>query len=448
MSKAHDGRLLIRWEPQTHEEWHLSQRFGYDIVIEDLTTQQQVATQNVKPLSALDFKTRIEQTRDEQVKYFLTTSRDVMYPDQSEIMKIEDMINSLYKPNPGTADSLRINFLSYFSIFDNVVAESNGLGYVYRYPREGRYKITISVNGNQSRSLEVDTRDSEQKLTTTLTAEFSDRSVDLSWKSGDHIGKIFGYYIEKSEDGSKYGTISKLPIIIPVPEAGQTYSGVLGIKDSLEVNYKDYHYRIRGLDFYGIKSDVYSKTQGYGFDIMEASPLIALAQQENNNDARIDWKHNEKDMRLVEHYRLMRSDSIEGIYSIARDSIDKGVTTLLYPMEYTQNHFRIEAVPVDGNPISSLPVFIMGMDTIAPVTPTVIGATIDSLGRIEVKWNLNKETDLWGYRVFKANFEEEEYALVSSRVLSDTVFIDSTHLDMGIDKVYYMIEACDSRNNR
>jgi len=88
------------------------------------------------------------------------------------------------------------------------------------------------------------------------------------------------------------------------------------------------------------------------------------------------------------------------------------------------------------------------MDTIPPATPIVIGATIDTTGQVIVEWNANTESDLWGYKLFKANFDTDEYTLINATPTKDTMMIDTTHLDLGIEKVYYVLQACDKRNNR
>jgi len=166
------------------------------------------------------------------------------------------------------------------------------------------------------------------------------------------------------------------------------------------------------------------------------------------NQAELHWSIVSEDLPLIQHFRVMRADSAKGLYTIAKDSIPKSHRITKVDMEYTTNYFRVESVPVDGDPLSSTPVFVMGIDSIPPLTPEVISATIDSSGQVVLTWQANSEPDLWGYRVFRSNYDDKEYSLVSQGVMQDTVFIDTTHMTLGVENVYYQLHAADTRNNR
>jgi hypothetical protein len=117
-------------------------------------------------------------------------------------------------------------------------------------------------------------------------------------------------------------------------------------------------------------------------------------------------------------------------------------------MEYERNHFRVLAQPIDGEPVSSFPVFVMGMDTVPPAVPEVLGAEIDSNGHVLIRWLANKESDLWGYKVLMANDSTNEFSLLTAELIQDTFYIDTVNLDLQTEEIFYKLQAADQRNNR
>ena len=132
--------------------------------------------------------------------------------------------------------------------------------------------------------------------------------------------------------------------------------------------------------------------------------------------------------KWVKTYRITRANNDKGQYVPIIDSISNTAREYMIPLEKTENHFRVEAVPYRGEAVGSISVFIMGQDTIPPAVPEVIGAYIDSVGNIEVKWKSNSEDDLWGYRIFKSNFDEQEYGLLNNVITKDTIFRDTVDI--------------------
>ena len=449
IGKHKDGELFVRWEPVSLSEWHQSLEDGYGVVIEEYKngSYQKVHEANVKPASVKSLSDLTVEI-DGPMKNFYGSSRDVLYPDYAQKVYVEDIVSRFIDKTEGTLDSFRINMLSYFSIFDADLARLNGLGYHWKYQNEGKFRVTLTMGSSSLQSVIIDTNKKESEPALKLDATFGDRKVKLAWNTNKHVGKNFGFYISKSEDGLIYNRLEELPYVLSSPEEGEAYIGRLGAEDSLAQNYKTYYYKIKALDFFGHLSKNSASISGQGFEEMQFSPRIVNAEQLENNDALIEWDVNDADFPLIDHYSILRADSINGYYEVALDSIEKDRSGITFQMEHETNFFRLEAVSPYGQRVSSTPVFIMGMDTIAPATPIVIGATIDSSGQVKISWNANKESDLWGYKIFKSNFATDEYTLITAEPTLDTILIDSTHLDLGIEEVFYVIQACDFRNNR
>jgi len=449
IGKHKDGQLFVRWEPVSLSEWQESLDSGYDVEIEEFKDGSYVNVHKakVKPGSVKQMSD-LTQKMEGPIKNFYGSSRDVMYPEYAQKVYVEDIVSRFLDKTESTLDSFRVNMLSYFSIFDSDLAQLNGLGYSWKYNNGTKYRITLSVGSRSLRSIIIDTNEKSIDPLLKLDATFGDRKVKLAWDTKDHVDESFGFYVSKSEDGLVYDRLEELPYVLSRPEPGEAYIGRLGAEDSLAQNYKTYYYKIRALDYFGHLSEKVSSISGQGFEEMQFSPRIINAEQLENNDALLEWDVNDSDYPLIDHYSILRADSVSGYYEIALDSIEKSKTGIAFQMEHETNFFRLEAVSAYGQRVSSTPVFIMGMDTVPPATPIVIGASIDSFGQVQISWNANTESDLWGYKIFKSNFASDEYTLITAEPTLDTVLIDSTHLDLGIEEVFYMIQACDLRNNR
>ncbi len=449
VGKSHEGKLLIKWEPESIAEWQLAQEYGYDVKLSYISkmgdTPLKVA--NVKALSSPAFIQAMVNVSDDKYNYY-RSAHDFLYPEQALEESVNTMINNVVKTDDETVDMLRLSMVSYFSIYEMDIAAHTGLGLTVPYDKEGRYKIEISVNNQYQKEYILDTRKQNDKLPFQLKAEFSENVVKLYWNAKAHFDKSYGFFIEKSSDGIVYSKTSEQPYLCARPSDKVKIQGVMSATDSLQHNYRDYFYRIRSFDYFGHTSDNYEAVSGYGFNEIKYSPRIVMANQNEDNTAYIEWAIEQVDLPLIDYFRVLRADSLKGNWEINIDTIPKQTRKLNIPMDHATNHYRVETVPIDGNSLSSTPVFVMGIDTIAPPTPEVISAMIDSTGKVEIKWHPSEASDLWGYRVFKSNFADQEYTLINANVTKDTVLIDTTHLNLGIKNVYYKILAADQRNNR
>jgi hypothetical protein len=77
----------------------------------------------------------------------------------------------------------------------------------------------------------------------------------------------------------------------------------------------------------------------------------------------------------------------------------------------------------------------------------VLKAFIDSLGKVTLRWKANRESDLLGYRVFRANSLSEEFTEITRHAYTDTVWHDTITLNTLTPHVYYTLLAIDRYYN-
>jgi hypothetical protein len=64
---------------------------------------------------------------------------------------------------------------------------------------------------------------------------------------------------------------------------------------------------------------------------------------------------------------------------------------------------------------------------------------VDSTGRVVLHGEPNTEKDLYGYRVYRANFLSEEFSQVTVGPVPDTVFTDTINVRTLTRSVYYKV---------
>lgn len=445
-SKYNGSELKLRWEPKSIEEWQASLVNGYKIRIYENNIKIKEELVNVTPYNEWDSKIKAISNFKHD---FYQGAKNMIFQDKVTVEdeKIDYVLKGQSK---SSVDSFRLGMLIYCATYDFNINKMAGLGYSFIPKENASYRITLSVNDKFERTIECKAVKADNSVPY-LSGEWGDKQVTLRLKTKDHNNIYFGYFIENSKDNINYKMEDSIPYVNTLDKFGSKLrkeNNYLEIKDSLERNYVNYFYRIRGMDYFGEKSDKQSVISGYGFDKMTISPMIIFADQTEDNKGYLKWKVFEKEAHLIKDFTLLRSDSISGKYEIIADSINKSLREIKVPLDYTINYFRLEANPKDGKSMTSAPIFIMGQDTTAPAKPVIIKAILDSLNRAVVKWRKNNEPDLWGYRIFKSNFASDEFTLLNSYPQVDTFYIDTINLKLGTENIYYLVEATDKRNNR
>ena len=87
------------------------------------------------------------------------------------------------------------------------------------------------------------------------------------------------------------------------------------------------------------------------------------------------------------------------------------------------------------------------MDQTPPQAPTNLKIDIDSNGIVSLDWTAPKDQDIEGYRVFRANQKNEEFAEQTSQLVNGVSFADTLALNNLTSEVYYFVRAVDANFN-
>jgi fibronectin type 3 domain-containing protein len=94
-----------------------------------------------------------------------------------------------------------------------------------------------------------------------------------------------------------------------------------------------------------------------------------------------------------------------------------------------------------------MPYLALLVDSIPPVLPTGLKGMVDEFGKVSISWKPNPDDDIYGYRIYRAYYESEEFALMNGEPVKDTTFIDKVELKSLNEKVHYRLMAIDKNQN-
>lgn len=444
IAKKTKEHIKVRWEPSTMEEWKLSKTLGYEVKLYEVSNGSRsklIESTKVKQLPYNDWDIFISRVSPFKQQFY-RGARNQIYPEN--LTSEEEKISSVYKGQTSDGlDSIMLGLLIYSATYDFNLARLTGLGASFKNTNVADFEIEITC-GTYKHIVKNPNKKNELP---NLTGEWGDRVVKLKWPTVGFEKDYFGYIIDKSEDGLRFKMKDSLPYTNFT--FGNIPNDVTEIEslDSLDENNKMYYFRLRGMDYFGDYTTIHSSITGFGAEQLTLSPFIIFADQTEDNQAHLKWDIDPKQMRALKDFTIYRTDTIGGNYEVAIPSLPASAREVKIPMTFTINYYRIEANPRQGKSLSSMPVFVMGQDTIPPARPEIISATADKKGIVNILWKNNTEPDFWGYRVYISNFKEDEYSLLTEYPTTDTVFVDTINLKMGLENIYYLVQSTDKRNN-
>lgn len=445
--------LWLRWEPRSMAEWQASLKQAYRIkVYEGIDNNNMVLTkeETIQPMPLADWEKTNEAVKDSFLLPFYEGAKNLVYTDAEVEKELMQMLSKEEgKSLQQTTTEFRLGYLAYTITYDFDLMKIAGLAYALSFEKDKKYKIEVQTGTYAPYIFEFDPQKIQAKKVPVLKAIFDDKKVNLEWETRSFKKDYYGYYLEWSRDGKNYEDISAMPYVNlfdTIPDQVELHS--LRQEIPLSANYKEYWIRLKGMNYFGLRSKRTSAVKGHGFDIIPAMPSIIHADQTLDNKADLKWKLEKKFNRLIQHFQVFRADSLEGHYTSVMDSIPASSRSIQIPMTEKRNYFSIGLVPKEGKIIRSLPTFVMGQDTVPPITPQNFEGKMDSLGIVTLTWSPNTEDDLWGYKVFRSEYINDEFASLHSSPMNDTLFMDTINLNSFNEEIHYYVMSLDTRNNR
>jgi uncharacterized protein len=278
-----------------------------------------------------------------------------------------------------------------------------------------------------------------------------EKHVRLDWYNNLHKNYYTAYYLERGDKkGKNFKRLNKVPFTLANDPKNPRVNDQMTYLDSVPQDYIVYSYRLIGINAFGELSDPGKIVYSYGRDrtAPEAAYNVNFADI-NGQYLNISWKKEKLEKDFI-GYNVLRSQNYKGPFQIINDKIlDKKTKNFIdtKPIAQEGSFYKIETIDTAGNINWSPGVYAFLNDSIPPAKPTGLSGKADSNGVITLRWNLGKETDIKGYRVFFANQLDHEMTILTGDIWQDTVFTDSVNINTLTKEIYYQIVASDMHYN-
>ena len=458
IARGGEQEILLRWAPNDPLTWKLGNKYGY--TIERFTIgnngridstgqwpRVQITPQPIKPWPLDNWETVA--VKD----HYAAIAAQAIYGESFEVDGPSgDMISII---NQVKEERNRFGFALFAADHSVDAARASGLRWKDTSVKKGEeylYRIALAPN---SGTIPVDTAlvtasavvPDPLPAPPEVAAQFGDQTASIHW-NGFYFNHIYvSYRVEKSEDGTNFIPVNDLPIVNGDRPDGESQQVVL--MDSLAQNNKKYYYRVRGITAFSEVGPPSTVVSGQGVvSLSGVYPIIDTVSVINNQSARIQWAFPDSLLEHVVGYQVTRSSSLNGRYDPLHDKLlPPASTSYTDEAPLSSSYYRVQAMGPDSTFTGSVPSMIMLEDSLPPSLPVRFEGKVHENGSVHLHWSESVSDDVLGYRLFRANDPKEEFVMVSSKTIQDTVFTDSVAVATLTEQVYYRIVAVDRRFN-
>lgn len=276
-----------------------------------------------------------------------------------------------------------------------------------------------------------------------LDAVWGDHNVLLTWNYRLLENYYAAYRVERSEDGKSFSPLHETPLTNITGTDRMYYS------DSI-ANGKTYYYRLRGQNAFGDLSAYSDTLQGKGKAMLRYSPFITRAVPDKSGNVSVEWEFDERGNSDIQGFELRRGESDKGRFETVVSGIAPEERKTVFESPLSENYLIIAAIPKDsvGEPALSFPHFLQMEDSVPPAVPQGLAGSVDTLGIVRLTWQANTESDIYGYRVYRAQNSEEELIPLNDIAVRNSEFTDTVQIKNLNSKVYYAVTSLDRRYNQ
>lgn len=459
MAHAYYDSIAIRWAPDNPVAWQLLNKYGYfmerytlmqDGKVQDDPEFISFFSQPLKPRPVEDWEGVIDQDD------YIAIAAQAIYGETFELSTGHSP-GVMQVINKSREVEQRFSFALFSADMSKVAAHYAALGHVDKSVKKSEkyvYKIYSAVPSN---ILEIDTGyvfvglDDHRPLPRPryLEAQTGDRAAMISWNHSYFKDLYVAYRLERSDDdGKTYSPVTDLPIVNTEAREGMK-SGRTYKLDSLPGNYKSYYYRVRGITPFGDYGPSSDTLVVMGKQPLTAYPMINGHEiSEKEDRVGLSWEFDPTFESQVKGFEVIRSNKANTGYAVISESnIPSQVRDFEDTSPRSTNYYKIVAIGLGGERKESHPYLVQLQDSIPPAIPGNIKARIDSSGLVTLQWAPNTENDLLGYRVYRANFKNNEFTQITHEAIAASNFQDTVTLNTLTEKIYYKILAVDQRFN-
>ena len=447
--RVEKNKILMRIAPATPDVWLKGIEYGYTIERYLVVKNNSFIGNKQKTKHILNVWSRDKWELLINKNDYALVAAQAIFGDSFEVTNIQkNSVLEIY--NRAQELESRFGFSLFCADVSVDVAKASALYFADTLVSENeKWFYKVYLNGQEEKKdtsyLYLDTNDifSLPEVQNVETI-FRNRMVHFSWNIKELSEYYTAYWIEKSEDSVQFRKTTQFPII-NLSNRDQKNDYLEWI-DSLHENNKQYYFRVIGISPFGITGPPSKIIHGKGIKPLEFTPIISRIDPEVTS-AVVHWKFPEESQPLLKNFQVERSGSADKNYIVISPLLEPTDRMFRDNEPLSTNYFRVKANSLKGQPVYSFPFLYQLLDSIPPKTPEDIKGQITNEGIILLTWAKNTEPDFLGYRVFRSNFSDSEFSLITKDPLPEPSFRDSISLKNLTPSIYYKLTALDNRLN-
>jgi hypothetical protein len=446
IARSYGDSIILRWAPTSYHVWQLGNKHGY--VLErwhaGMNRYERIAGP-ILPYTLAEWKAKTDTT-----DVTVSIAAEVLHGERAVDPAASDAMGR--KIMAHQEQNNRLAFALMAADFSAPVSKALGLRYSDKDLKGHKrfiYRLYIPYAGEKidTAKLYVDANHVYEPFPVReVRAEGKDLSIEISWNKPLNDQLFSAYYIEKSEDGKGFRRLNERPF----RSDDQVAEGLLHLyQDSVETNGKTYWYRVIGLTSFGDEGVVSAVVSAEAKDLTPpAPPVVVTSKETSDHKVLIEWKTDAGESDHAGFYGLKSTDNVNsGFVQIAELKSNARSFTDPNPSAFRPNYYKVVAFDMNKNQSESMITMTLLRDDTPPATPTGLIGEIDSLGIVSFAWDLGKEEDLKGYRVYRANGRDREFIQITKGPIPGNFYTDTVSLTTIGKKVYYKVAAFDFNYN-
>lgn len=458
LTRSYQDSVLLRWAPADHITWKLGNDYGYTIERFTIGKDGQLDTtfqvngvrltkQPVKPWPLDAWETIV------QADAYAAIAAQAVYGTSFQVASSTS--NTAAMVNQMKESQNRFGFALFAADHSANTAQALGLRWVDKNVSLGEEYLYRVYLANNPAAYPVDTALALAKAQqpaalpapVEVAGSFGDQVVTLSWNVFYFQHIYVSYTVEKSTDGVTFTKLDNLPLVRP-DRRGEA-SQRMTLLDSLDQNGVKYYYRIRGLTPFAEVGPPSVVIEGKGVvSLRDIYPKVDTVFMQEDQSALIQWRFPEDKKQFVIGYEISRSAALEGPYvPLTKKLLGSDVSSFSDQEPHSTNYYRVRAMGPDSTFTSSLPAMLQLEDDTPPEAPIKLTGQIDQEGNVSIHWRPAQDTDIFGYRLYRANDSSEEFVMISKETIRDTMYVDRVSVATLSEEVYYRVVALDHRFN-
>jgi uncharacterized protein len=442
--------INLRWAPLDFKIWKVANSVGYRV--ERFTVsrnglllpapQKLVVGEALRPLPESGW---IELVKGNK---YAAIAAQALFGERFEVdLRQSDVFTIVNKVRE---NEQRFSFALFSADMAPPVARASGLWLTDKNIKKGErylYRIILNTADSVRGSMFVGPDDPYAlSKPANLHADFKDKFVSLKWDKTEAT-QYTAYVLERSEDGKIFKRISESPLVTVAPTATSDTRYEYAI-DSLADLTTIYHYRVCGLSPFGEIGPPSEVVSGSGIPVVEQVPFISSAISPDNIFIDIHWDFPAHNNNAIEGFEVRRAAAANGNYAALTNGLLSSKTRSFVDSSPMQsNYYKVLALGLDGEWYPSHVYYAQLIDSIPPLPPTGLKAQVSDDGKVQLMWNANTESDIYGYRIYKAYHHSEELAQITSEPLKETAFHDIVDLSTLNEHLYYRVMSVDKNQN-